>query len=116
MSDATRYAVERGVATITLNRPDNRNALSVELVNSLGDNVRAAMLDDDVRVIVLTNESNTFCAGADLKGATDDEPRHSLVGILETMQDGPKPVVGRIAGHSTGRRHAPAPACHISLA
>jgi methylglutaconyl-CoA hydratase len=114
--DATLYKVERGVATITLNRPDNRNALSIELVNSLGDNVEQAMQDDDVRLVVLTNESNTFCAGADLKGGSNEQPRHSLVKILETMQDGAKPVVGRIAGHCTGGGNGLAAACDVSIA
>ena len=116
MSDATLYAVGRGFATITLNRPDNRNALSVELVNSLGDNMQRAMSDDDVRLIVLTNESNTFCAGADLKGGSGEQPRHSLVSILELMQDGPKPVIGRIGGHCTGGGNGLAAACDISIA
>jgi methylglutaconyl-CoA hydratase len=116
VTDATLYAVERGVATITLNRPGNRNALSVELVNSLGDNIQQAMWDDAVRLIVLTNESNTFCAGADLKGGSDEPPRHSLVSILEVMQDGAKPVVGRIAGHCTGGGNGLAAACDVSIA
>jgi methylglutaconyl-CoA hydratase len=116
MTDATLYDVAGGVATITLNRSDNRNALSVELVNSLGDNMRQAMWDDAVRVIVLTNESNTFCAGADLKGGSTEEPRHTLVGILEAMQDGTKPVVGRIAGHCTGGGNGLAAACDVSIA
>jgi methylglutaconyl-CoA hydratase len=116
VNDATLYGVERGVATITLNRPDNRNALSVELVNSLGDHLEEAMRDDAVRVIVLTNESNTFCAGADLKGGSTEAPRHTLVTILERMQDGPKPVVGRIAGHCTGGGNGLAAACDLSIA
>ena len=116
MSDATLYSLERGVATITLDRPDNRNALSVELVNSLGDHMQQAMSDDDVRLIVLTNESNTFCAGADLKGGSTEQPRHTLVTILEAMQDGPKPVVGRIAGHCTGGGNGLAAACDVSIA
>ena len=114
--DPTLYAVHRGIATITLNRPDNRNALSIELVNSLGDNVEQAMQDDDVRLVVLTNESNTFCAGADLKGGSNEQPRHSLVTILETMQDAGKPVVGRIAGHCTGGGNGLAAACDVSIA
>lgn len=116
MSDATLYAADRGVATITLNRPDNRNALSAELVNSLGDHVQAAMSDDAVRVVVLTNEGNTFCAGADLKGGRAEEPRHTLVTILEQMMGGPKPVVGRIAGHCTGGGNGLAAACDVSIA
>lgn len=116
MSDATLYSLERGIATITLNRPDNRNALSVELMNSLGDNLQTAMANDEARVIVLTNESNTFCAGADLKGGSAEPPRHSLVTIFEQMLDGPKPVVGKIAGHCTGGGNGLAAACDISIA
>jgi enoyl-CoA hydratase/carnithine racemase len=116
MSDATLYALERGIATITLNRPDNRNAMSTELMNSLGDHIEKAMSDDDVRVIVLTNEGNTFCAGADLKGGSAETPRHTLPSILAEMMDGPKPVVGRIAGHCTGGGNGLAAACDISIA
>ena len=116
MSDATVYSIDRGIATITLNRPDNRNALSNELMNSLGDNLTAAMSDDAVRLVVLTNESNTFCAGADLKGGSAEPSRHSLVDILVAMQDGPKPVVGKIAGHCTGGGNGLAAACDVSIA
>lgn len=116
MSEATLYAVERGIATITLNRPDNRNALSNELMNSLGDHLSSAMSDDAVRLVVLTNESNTFCAGADLKGGASEPARHSLVDILVAIQDGPKPVVGKIAGHCTGGGNGLAAACDVSIA
>jgi enoyl-CoA hydratase/carnithine racemase len=116
VSDATRYAVDGGIATITLNRPDNRNALSNELMNSLGDNLEQAMTDDAVRLVVLTNEGNTFCAGADLKGGSAEPSRHSLVDILVAMQDAPKPVVGKLAGHCTGGGNGLAAACDISIA
>jgi len=117
VSDATLYSVERGIATITLNRPDNRNALSIELTNSLGDNVTKAIGDDGVRVVVLTNNGNTFCAGANLRGEpTDEAPRFGLVEILQAIQDAPKPFVGRIAGHCTGGGNGLAAACDISIA
>lgn len=116
MSDATLYDIDRGVATITLNREDNRNALSVELMNSLGDNIERAMVDDAARIIVLTNVGNTFCAGADLKGGSSKPARHSLPRILVAMQDGPKPVVGKIDGHCTGGGNGLAAACDISIA
>jgi enoyl-CoA hydratase/carnithine racemase len=115
VSDATLYAIDAGIATITLNRPDNRNALSAELCDSLGENLQKAMSDDAVRVIVLTNEGNTFCAGADLK-SSGNPAKVSLVEILEMMMDGPKPVVGRIAGHCTGGGNGLAAACDISIA
>ncbi len=117
MSDATIYEVDRGIATITLNRPDNRNALSIELMNSLGDDLARAIADRDARVIILTNEGNTFCAGANLRGEpTDEEPRHGLVEILAAIQDCPKPVVARVAGHCTGGGNGLAAACDISIA
>ncbi len=115
--DATLYSVDKGVATITLNRPENRNALSVELLNSLGDNLNAAMKSNDVRVIVMTNAGNTFCAGADLKGGgVNVQSRYGLVEIFDVMLDGPKPIVGRIAGHCMGGGVGLAAACDISVA
>ena len=59
--EATLYEVAEGVATITLNRPDNKNALSVELVNSIGDRLEDAQNDHQVRAILFTNSGNTFC-------------------------------------------------------
>ena len=102
ISDAALYAVDGGVATITLNRPANRNALSVELVDAVGDRLQAAQDDAAVRAVVLTNAGNTFCAGADLKTKSAAPPRHTLVDILDAIIDSPKPVVGRIAGHCSG--------------
>lgn len=118
MSGPVHRSVAAGVATITLAQPDNRNALSVGLVNALGSHLESAMGDDSVRAIVLTNEGPAFCAGADLKGAgaTTETPLHDLVGILSLMLDGPKPVIGRIAGHCAGGGVGLAAACDISVA
>ena len=114
---ATRYEVARGVAVITLDRADNRNALSPDLIDSLGDDLQRAIDDDAVRVVVLTNEGATFCAGADLKAmGAGPAPRHTVVGILECILDSPKPVVGRIAGHCMGGGVGLAAACDISIA
>ena len=103
---ATIYVVADGVATITLNRPERKNALSEELVNSLADDLDAAMVDDGVRVIVITNTGNTFCAGADLKaerpGQATGEPKRTFVDVMNLILDAPKPIVGRIDGHATG--------------
>jgi len=115
MSDATLYELDAGIATITLNRPDNRNALSAELVDGLGDNLERALGDDAVRVIVLTNEGPAFCAGADLKGG-GGPARRSLEEILGAMLDSPKPVIGRVAGHCMGGGVGLAAACDISIA
>lgn len=114
--EAVLYHVEAGVATITLNQPDSRNSMTAPLMNGLGDHLAAAMADDAVRVIVLTNEGPAFCAGANLKQDDTEAPRHHLVGIFEMMLDGPKPVIGRIAGHCTGGGVGLAAGCDISIA
>lgn len=112
---ATTLDVDRGVATITLDRPGNRNALSAELVDGLADHLDEAVADDAARVIVLTNAGTTFCAGADLKANTAQSPRRTLVDVLTTVLDSPKPVVGRIAGHCMGGGVGLAAACDISV-
>ena len=119
-NDAALYEVISGVATITLNRPENKNALSVEMVNSLGDRLGAAQSDPEVRVILFTNNGNTFCAGADLKanqpGVTQPTARHSFVQILDDIIGSQKPVLGQIAGHCTGGGVGLAAAFDISIA
>jgi methylglutaconyl-CoA hydratase len=138
MSAAT-YTVDDGIATITLNRPKQKNALSVGLVNAVGDHLKAAESDDAVRAVVLTNEGNTFCAGADLKDPSTvipfalerlrlkpllrllymfgviTEPRYQLTELLASIMDCPKPIVGRIAGHTTGGGVGLAAAVDISV-
>ena len=119
-TDATLYSVDRGIGTITLNRPDNRNALSVDLVNSLGDHLDEAINDDAVRVIVLTNEGNTFCAGADLSAPTTTvEPggrSRTFVEIFEMIIASGTPVMGKINGHCMGGGVGLAAVLDISVA
>jgi methylglutaconyl-CoA hydratase len=116
---ATLLDVTAGVATITLNRPDNRNALSEELVASLGDHLEVALADPAVRAVVLTNVGNTFCAGADLRAAVSGEepktPRRDFTQIFDMIIDSPKPVIGRIAGHALAGGLGLAASCDISV-
>ncbi|MEZ5282078.1 MAG: enoyl-CoA hydratase-related protein [Acidimicrobiales bacterium] len=119
MDQATLYDVEAGVATITLNRPDNRNALSVELIDSLAGHLEDALADELVRVIMLTNTGGTFCAGADLsssKPAGQPGSGRTFVDVFEMILDSPKPVIGRIAGHCMGGGVGLAASCDISVA
>jgi methylglutaconyl-CoA hydratase len=115
-ADAVAYSVEAGVATITLDQPDSRNAMTTALMNGLGDRLTAALDDRAVRAIVLTNNGPAFCAGANLKQDDTDAPLFGMVDIFELMLDGPKPVVGRIAGHCTGGGVGLAAGCDISIA
>lgn len=111
---STIYDVSDGVATITLDELDNRNALSVSLVESLAVDLSAAVDDPDVRVIVLTNSGNTFCAGADLKAEPGSQTA-GMIPVFEAILDSPKPVIGRIAGHCMGGGVGLAAACDISV-
>jgi methylglutaconyl-CoA hydratase len=98
-----------------LDEADNKNALSPSITDGIGDGLERAVADDAVRVIVLTNEGTTFCAGADLKGG-GVTPKHDLPALFAGIQDAPKPVVGRIAGHCMGGGVGLAAVCDISLA
>lgn len=108
--------VSAGIATLTLNEADNKNALSNSLVVGLANAIETANSDDSVRVMVLTNNGNTFCAGADLKSIRKSKPQVSLAELFASMQDSPKPIIGRIAGHCMGGGVGLAVACDLSIA
>src|SRR6476620_4868601 len=75
MADVLLYEVADGVATLTLNRPDQRNALNGELLAALVQAMKRARDDDAVRAVVLTGAGDkVFCAGADLGGFAADVP------------------------------------------
>ncbi len=116
---ATRYEVDGGVATITLDRPERKNALSDELVGSLIDDLDRAMADDAARVVVLTNSGNTFCAGADLKSTTPGvggtPAGRTFVDAFRRIADAPKPVVARVDGHATGGGVGLVAVCDLSV-
>ncbi len=101
-TEATLYEVRDGAAWITLNRPENRNALSAVLVNELHAHLQTALADPAARCIVLTGSGPAFCAGADLKSppgsAIDGKVGASLPDILEAMLESPKPVISAVNG------------------
>ena len=93
-----------GVCTVTLDDPERKNALSSQLTAELMDALDAAEADDAVRVIVLTNTGNTFCAGANLSersGRTDGVSYRPVdpAEMFARFGRSAKPYVGRINGH-----------------
>src|SRR3954464_8991407 len=100
--EATLYEIIGGAAWITLNRPDNRNALSARLVDELAEHLAAANEDVSVRCIVLTGAGPAFCAGADLKNppgsAVGDERPITLPEVIKAMLDSAKPVIVAVNG------------------
>ena len=118
---AVRYGVSDGVATLTMDQPHNRNAMTPALLGGLADGIAAALADEAVGVIMLTHTGPAFCAGADLSSSGENKRtrRSKTVGladVLEDIQDAPKPVLARIAGHCVGGGIGLAAACDISIA
>jgi enoyl-CoA hydratase len=73
--DELLFDVQDGVATVTLNRPEQRNALSEQMLEDLVDAMHRVQEDEDIRAVVLTGAGEkVFCAGADLGGFAADAP------------------------------------------
>lgn len=86
-SEPVRYSLEGGIATVTIDRPERRNALSIEAMNALSDIWERVEADTAVRVVILTStDCGVFCAGLDLKQASEIRARDG-VDILSLMRD-----------------------------
>ncbi|MER6423471.1 enoyl-CoA hydratase family protein [Streptomyces sp. NPDC001137] len=103
----------RGIETLSLDSPANRNALSAALVGELTDALTDCAKDTDVRAVVLTHTGNTFCAGADLR---DPPAPDALVGLLRQIVELRKPVVARVTGHVRAGGLGLLAACDIAAA
>ena len=113
------------VLTLTLDRPEVRNALSAELVERLTGALVEAGRDDGVRVVVLTGSGKAFSAGADLAalqalGTASAEANlrdsETLARLFETIYTLPKPVVAKVQGHAIAGGCGLAAVCDVSLA
>jgi methylglutaconyl-CoA hydratase len=114
-----------GVLTLTLNRPDKRNALSSALLGALRDELERADLDATVRVVVIRGAGKDFCAGADLEellASADRTPEENeqsalLMGnVFIRMRQIPKPVVAVVHGRVLAGGAGLATACDMILA
>ena len=118
MSEPVRYEVSKGVATITLDAPERRNAFSQDLVKALLAGLTKAGQDTSVRVVVVTNTGGTFSAGADLKEdrAALGPDAATFVDVVRVIEALPKPVVAKVAGHAAGGGAALAACCDLAIA
>ncbi|GHG65311.1 enoyl-CoA hydratase family protein [Streptomyces griseocarneus] len=110
-----RHSYERGITTLTLDSPRNRNALSTALVGELREALGRAGDDPDTRAVVLAHTGNTFCAGADLTEPTPTGPLE-LAGLLRGIVELPKPVVAAVRGHVRAGGLGLVGACDIAMA
>ena len=101
------FDVTDGVATITLNRPEVRNAFGGNMGGELSDAYQRCDVDDDIRAVVLTGTPPAFCAGADLSSGGDtfrkrDEGGFSAAAVPVRAWDVRKPVIAAVNGHAIG--------------
>ena len=121
MSDEfVRLSVSSGVATVTLDSPHNRNALSSTLLAQLEGHLDTAIADDGARLVVLTGAGPVFCSGADLKERGSGTPSQGgpggLVAILKKILNSPKPVIARVNGPTRAGGIGLVAACDIAVA
>ena len=118
MNDLVRTDRAGALATITLDSPANRNALSSGLLTGLHAALANALSDTGVRVIVLTGAGPVFCSGADLKEARTGRAAapELFPGILQLIWDSPKPVVCQVNGSARAGGIGLIAACDIALA
>jgi len=124
-SEALHVEICEPIATLRLNRPAVRNALNEVLITDLGTAIRAVSEQPHVRIIVLTAQGDTFCAGADLDwmariGELDQAQNladaRALADMLHQFDQCPKPIIARVQGDAYGGGIGLISVCDIALA
>jgi methylglutaconyl-CoA hydratase len=123
--DLLSYSLDAGIARITLNRPEKRNALNPELIAALSEALAISARDAKVRVVLIAGAGKDFCAGLDLagldKGNEADALEHlrsaqHLADLLLAIRRHPRPVVAAVHGRALGGGAGIATACDLILA
>lgn len=125
MPESVLYDLTDGVATITMNRPDAMNSLTVEMKVALREALERAAADDAVRAVVLTGSGRAFCAGQDLREhgdnlaagrGLDNTVRKHYNPVIHGIATMPKPVVAAVNGVAAGAGASLAFACDLIIA
>lgn len=119
------YELRDGIAHVTLNRPDKRNALDAEIVIQLKDALAASARDESCRVVLLAGAGPDFCSGADLAGLE----KTAAAGVMDNLADArnvadlflamrnhPRPIIAAVHGRALAGGCGIATACDIILA
>ncbi len=122
-------SINNGIASLTMNRPEARNALSMEMRSRLCDTLHDLERDDSVRCVVLTGAGDHFMAGGDVKGMGESIKKspaeirkqfmlhiHDLHPIMFAMRRMPKPVIASCRGAAAGAGVSIALACDLVIA
>ncbi|MFO8142787.1 MAG: enoyl-CoA hydratase, partial [Marinobacter sp.] len=123
-NNLVRQHTEHGITTVTLNQPEQRNNLSMAMLEALSEVFTALENDDDTRVVVLAAEGRVFCAGHDLKEIRSqfDSREFQLAlfrrcsQVMQQIVNLPKPVIARVAGVATAAGCQLVASCDLAVA
>lgn len=118
MNDSVLVDIVDGVATVTLNEPDKRNAISLDMVDGISATFDALEADDSVGAIVVTGAPPAFCAGADLShlGASREEGLRHIYEAFLRLSRCPLPTLAAVNGAAVGAGLNMALSCDVRLA
>jgi enoyl-CoA hydratase/carnithine racemase len=123
MEKAVLFEIEKGVATITFNRPERYNAVNQDLVDGLSESLLKCQQDQSIRAVVITGNGRGFCAGADLsvfaENTTPEQRRDYIIDQYQPLMEQffflKKPIIGAINGTAAGVGAAFALACDFRI-
>jgi enoyl-CoA hydratase/carnithine racemase len=121
MSAAVRYHAEGTVGVITLDRPDNRNSMTPELLDAFAAASAAARADSSTRCVVVTGTGSCFSSGADFKstlqrtGGAPHERSYAMYAPFLSLLDLDVPVIGALNGHTVGGGFGLALVCDLRI-
>src|ERR1700753_1105389 len=126
MNDMVLQKLDQGLLTITMNRPDPRNALNPEMTRALVEAARRATDDHEVRAVLLKGAGGTFCVGGDVKSMAEGRAPLPFEAKMANLRRGmevsrllhvlPKPVVAQVDGAAAGAGLSIALACDFRIA
>lgn len=120
MSELATLSTAANIATLTLNRPDARNAMSVDLLAALSAHVTALASRPDISVLVITGAGKSFCAGMDLKAVLDSPAQmgvllHALADLNLTIRALPMVTLAKVNGAAIGGGCGLACVCDLAI-
>jgi enoyl-CoA hydratase/carnithine racemase len=97
------YTIKDGIATVTLNRPEKRNALNIALLDGMTDIFQRLETDPDVRAVVIRGEGKAFCSGLDLRElssrqAGDGDPETGVTKVFQQIERSRHPTIAMVQG------------------